>query len=177
MSQQDHTHWWRDGDASAASSSLQIGHHQAVVSPVRDECCAGAAGRSPRRTDSKEQRHEPAAWMSRRLVSTAVLTSGMTASDRERELRYLASSQRESWPLLRDMAFPTPTCAKKVATICDQSSEVSPPTSSEPTASTRLAVDPSSSRSFETHPPHSLVRVRVALPRMQHTNMTELHDV
>ena len=104
MSQQDHTHWWRDGDASAAPSSLQIGHHQAVVSPVRDECCAGAAGRSPRRTDSKEQRHEPAAWMSRRLVSTAVLTSGMTASDRERELRYLASSQRESWPLLRDMA-------------------------------------------------------------------------
>ena len=80
MSQQDHTHWWRDGDASAAPSSLQIGHHQAVVSPVRDECCAGAAGRSPRRTDSKEQQHEPATWMSRRLVSTAVLTSGMTAS-------------------------------------------------------------------------------------------------
>ena len=85
MSQQDHTHWWRDGDASAAPSSLQIGHHQAVVSPVRDECCAGAAGRSPRRTDPKEQQHEPAAWMSRRLVSTAVLTSGMTASARVSE--------------------------------------------------------------------------------------------
>ena len=84
MSQQDHTHWWRDGDASAAPSSLQIGHHQAVVSPVRDECCAGAAGRSPRRTDT-EQQHEPAAWMSRRLVSTAVLTSGMTASARVSE--------------------------------------------------------------------------------------------
>ena len=70
---------------AAAPSSLQIGHHQAVVSPVRDECCAGAAGRSPRRTDSKEQQHEPAAWMSRRLVSTAVLTSGMTASARVSE--------------------------------------------------------------------------------------------
>ena len=34
---------------------------------------------------SKEQRHEPAAWMSRRLVSTAVLTSGMTASARVSE--------------------------------------------------------------------------------------------
>ena len=54
MSQQDHTHWWRDGDASAAPSSLQIGHHQAVVSPVRDECCAGAAGRSPREEPTLE---------------------------------------------------------------------------------------------------------------------------
>ena len=88
MSQQDHTHWWRDGDASAAPSSLQIGHHQAVVSPVRDECCAGAAGRSrlaEKNRLSKEQRHEPAAWMSRRLVSTAVLTRGMTASARVSE--------------------------------------------------------------------------------------------